>query len=741
MNVQDVLRHVRRGVIGVWFVLLLGHVVAWWPLGAVDWVEYGIRDARDRWINAAHKATPHPSVVILDIDEASLARVGRWPWSRQVLAKTIERAFHPDGANSQGVRSLGVDMLLSEPEVSEGVDEILARTLAHYPVTIGWFLSGKSDATRYGTLPFPAITPDAQMIQEQWPHWYGFTMALPMFDEVSRSGVMNAMFDDDGKVRRVPLLSYFDGQLYESLALSVWRSTLPAHSIKLVSWGSDLSTVDAIEVQSLDKSASALQIPLDGQLSTQLQWRGNGFQRGGGFDYISVADLLDGHVEPGRLTGKVALIGSSAAGLMDLRATPINPAFAGVELHALALASLLDQQFVYQPSIAKGVELLAFFVIALCWWGLRQKSTAWTTVMVVGGMGLSWLGVVHWLYLDRGWLIPSAAPLLLIYGWLVFDMFWGYWMENRQRQHFMDLFGQYVPPQLVSRMAQDPQRYSMAPQSARLSILFSDVRGFTAISESLPPDDLRDYINGYLSAMSEVIERYEGTLDKFIGDAVMAFWGAPVAQSDHMVRAVSAALQMLHTARALSADYERRGWPALKIGIGLNSGEVRVGDMGSRTRRAYTVMGDAVNLASRLEGLCKVYGCALVVSEVIMHECANLIWLELDQVRVKGKELAVTIATPLVSAIDLNNADVIAVCAQVQTHWQSMRQAYVAQHWHEAQARLDQWQSAAHTHAALGVGAPLQVQTLFELYQQRIAHYQKDPPPENWDGVTRHEEK
>ena len=725
--------HGRKLLMVAWLVFLIGHSLQWWHSGALQWVAHGLDDARARWVASQRPAAPHPDIVILDIDEDSLARMGRWPWSRTTLAKVVERAFHPQGPHSQGVRSLGIDMLLSEPERTPGADAQLAATLARYPVTTGWFLSGQADASTHGNLPMPTLSLDSPSdTSPAWPQWHGYTMTLDRLDAVCRSGVMNALFDTDGNVRRVPLLSHYDGQLYESLALSVWRSTLPAHDLQLIS-------PTHLQVRFAQTQTAPLHIPLDAQLSLHLSWRGRGFQSGGGFDYIPIGALMAGDIAPERLANKIALLGSTAAGMMDLRATPVNPAFAGVELHALILSALLEGRFLHQPDFAPALELLAMLLIAAVWWALRRQTSVWRKVAQASLLAALWLGLTQWLYLQQAWLISAATPLALVIGWLLLDTFWGYWLESRQRRHFIDLFGQYVPPQLVARMAQDPQRYSMAPQSARLSILFSDVRGFTSIAESLSPDDLRDYINAYLSAMTEVIAAHEGTLDKFIGDAVMAFWGAPVAQADHAHKAVTASLQMLQAAQTLSTTFEQRGWPALKMGIGLNCGEVRVGDMGSRTRRAYTVMGDAVNLASRLEGLCKVYGCTLIVSEHIQRECPDIMWLEVDTVRVKGKEQAVTIATALTSHAP--SAATLQAATHVQQTWQAMKQAYVAQQWNQATQLLDTWQNIAQTFATQQAGAPLHAATLADLYQQRIAHYRLNPPGPQWDGVTRHEEK
>jgi adenylate cyclase len=283
----------------------------------------------------------------------------------------------------------------------------------------------------------------------------------------------------------------------------------------------------------------------------------------------------------------------------------------------------------------------------------------------------------------------------------------------------VNLFGEYVAPELVAEMAENPESYNMEGETRELTVLFCDVRGFTTISEGLSANQLREYINLYLTAMSEDIRGNRGTLDKYIGDAVMAFWGAPVALSDHASRAVATALKMLETANKLNADFLARNWPELKIGIGLNTGDMRVGDMGSKIRRAYTVMGDAVNLGSRLEGITKEYGVGLVVGEVTKLAAPEFAYRELDRVRVKGKNEPVPIFEPVGLDKDIDNN----TRAELDL-------------WHEALAlvRAQQWDGAERLLRKLHESYP--ERKLYDLYLERIVYYREEPPGEGWDGVT-----
>jgi adenylate cyclase len=306
-----------------------------------------------------------------------------------------------------------------------------------------------------------------------------------------------------------------------------------------------------------------------------------------------------------------------------------------------------------------------------------------------------------------------------------YQMVYGFFVQSRGMRQISDLFGYYVPPELVEKMAENPGAFTMVPVQRELTVLFADVRGFTSISESLSPHELSDLINTYLTAMSEVIrEANQGTLDKYIGDAVMAFWGAPVEDPRHAQNAVHAALGMQAQARRLSQQFVKKGWPELRIGIGLNSGPMRVGDMGSKIRRAYTVMGDAVNLGARLEGLTKHYGVGILIGEETQKRLTGWACREVDRVRVKGKNRPVAIFEPLGP-----DAELPETLAAELAQWQQVLLAYRAQEWAGALLLL----------ASLQAQQPLS--ELYALYAKRIAHFQAHPPVAHWDGATNHESK
>jgi adenylate cyclase len=331
---------------------LLANAFGFFHLTAVEVVQQLVEDSRARSMKVDH---PHPEIVILDVDERSLERLGQWPWSRDTIATLIEKLFNPSTA---GLSALGLDFLLIESDSRPNADLQLAKTLQEHPVVLSWALSGHKNAYQKGALPLSVLTEDdLKDIERPELQYYGHTASLDLFDRSASSGLINGLFDTDGKLRRVALLSVYEGEVYESLALAVWRATLPVHTLQLgpiVHADGVYKRIEYIEINFVDPSKERIRIPLDAQWGTHIRWRGPGYENGGGFRYISLADVWDGKINPQDFQGKVAFWGSTAVGLMDLRTTPVNPSFPGVEIHALSYAGLSDQKFLVTPSFASG---------------------------------------------------------------------------------------------------------------------------------------------------------------------------------------------------------------------------------------------------------------------------------------------------------------------------------------------------------------------------------------------------
>jgi adenylate cyclase len=316
------------------------------------------------------------------------------------------------------------------------------------------------------------------------------------------------------------------------------------------------------------------------------------------------------------------------------------------------------------------------------------------------------------------YVLNISAPVTMLLMLYLLNMAWGFFMETRSRRLISGLFGTYVPKELVAEMSKNPEEYSMRGEARDMTVLFSDVRDFTSISEGLTPEGLRDMMNTYLSEMTEVIQQSRGTIDKYIGDAIMAFWGAPLNDPEHAIHALESALAMQKKIRGLDTTFVKNGWPPLNIGVGLNCGTMNVGDMGSKFRRAYTVMGDAVNIASRLEGLTKEYGVGILVSENIVNAAQGFVYREIDLVAVKGRTAGIPIYEPIGRVGEVG-----------ETTLTEIDKYHKALEWY----RKQRWNEAEEGMKTLRYAAP--ENKLYKLYLKRIAEYRASPPPPDWKGL------
>jgi adenylate cyclase len=742
-------QHLVRIVIGLAItVFFIGHAARIYEVGFINQLDNIIYDAR---LKMTMPGKGDPRIVILDIDEKSLGEVGRWPWSRNVMARLMDQLF-----DKYGVALVGFDVVWAERDTSSGMDVLeslaqkelkdsgafqsayqqlratldydgmFAASIKNRPVVLGYYFNSDEKSAKKNSLPDP-ILPKGTFAGRSisFPRWNGHTGNLPIYlKNAAAAGHFNPLVDVDGVSRRVPIVLEYEGAYYEPLSLAMLRTLIKIER-------GAFPEVEPVfpPDQMLTRKYGGMEwvkvgpfsIPVDSQAAVLIPFQGPK----GAFNYVSIADILGDRVKPEQMKGKIAIVGTTAPGLLDHRSTPVDGVYPGVEIHANLIAGMLAHNLKQYPAYMLGAEvLLLLFGGVVFSFLIPVLSALWATMVAATGLMLI-VGFNFALWSKADTVLPLAASILMTAFIYTMNMAYGYFVESRSKRKFTELFGQYVPPELVDRMASDPEKYTMVPKAAELTILFSDVRGFTSISEALKPEELREYINEYLTVMSGIIRsKYNGTLDKYIGDAIMAFWGAPVEDAQHARNGLLAGMAMQKECKVLNEKFSARGWPALKIGVGLNSGNVRVGDMGSKVRRAYTAMGDAVNVASRLEGRTKHYGVGILVGQATRNAVKDMVFREVDRIKVKGKDEAITIYEPVghESEVDKQTQDELRL-------WNQTLRAYRSRQWDQVEVNLINLQRMAPDRG------------LYALYGENVARFRRTPPPPGWDGTTVFDEK
>ncbi len=741
-------RHWKRiGVTLLPLLVALLHATGLVPLPILQRLDDVLYDAR---LRATMPRTLEPRIVIVDIDERSLAEVGRWPWSRNRMAELADELFvrqqvavaafdvvfaEPDESSGlKRLRQLAVAELKDQPGFTARIDQlaatldydaVFARSLQKRPVVLGYYFTSDREGGRAGVLPAPVLARDDLHGRPiRFTTWNGYGANIePLARAAPAAGFFNPIADADGSIRSVPLLAEHEGRFYESLALAVFR-VLTGQPVVEPGLPRDASRgYQALESIVLRLGQKSLAIPVDDRVAALVPYRGPGGPRGGSFRYVSASDLLAKRVPAADLKGKIVLVGTTAPGLQDLRATPVGETYPGVEAHANLIAGLLDGNLPVRPDYAVGYDVLvllaAGLVLAVTLPLLSAPMAVLTSALVLGAV----VALNLWLY-SAGLVMPLAAALAMVVTAFTLNMSYGYFVESRSKRELANLFGTYVPPELVDEMVKDPDSYSMKAANKELTVMFCDMRGFTTLSERMEPVRLQQLLNDVFNRLTDIIRAHRGTIDKYMGDCVMAFWGAPVETADHAGLAVRSALEMAAAVHRINEEHRAAGLPEIGVGIGLNTGVMCVGDMGSQVRRSYTVIGDAVNLGSRLEGLSKVYGVETVASESTRNLAPAFAWQELDRVRVKGKEQAVAIWTPLGPADGVGSE----LAGELKA-WNAFLKAYRAQEWDQCELLL------------VNLHRINPKKSLYELYSERVASMRLLPFDPAWDGATNFETK
>lgn len=691
-------------------------------------------------------------VLIVDLDEASLERFGQWPWERAEVARLMQRI------SDLGAAVIGFDMVFSEPErnpveriledpgtrlpeITEqrlqhlapalDGDRRLARTIADLrgtDVVLGVFLSNRD--TGIGARPAPVVqlSPDDAEASTflSFRGWTGPPSSL--LDTASEGHVITVPDDLDGVIRRAPLLVRMGDDLLPSLALTAVCEYLLIDRVGIET----VRQGDRLIPTSLTLG-DRVRIPLDERGRVLVPYRGPAFT----FPYVSAADVLEDHLtatQRAAFRDALVLVGTSAIGIADLRSTPTAQVYPGVEVHATLADALLEAaQRALEPGAPPAFPGRGDLTDETTLLGLTVVGVALALSMpLLGAVGLGllsallvsgWLALGAWAWL-RGVDLPIIAPVLLVITITAFNLLRGFFLEASSRRELRGMFDQYVPPAHIERMLALGQSPTLEGESRVMSVLFADIKGFTHLSEGLSAPELKQVLNECFTPLTRVILDRQGTVDKYVGDMMMAFWNAPLVDARHREHALDAALAMAATARQLSETFVRRGLPPISMGIGINTGLMNVGDMGSDFRRAYTVIGDAVNLGSRIEGLNRHYGTDILVGEQTRDETEGYLFRFVDRVAVKGREAAVRVYELLGREEDADEALLAEVLRWHGAYWKFLHQ---------------DWEGAAADLHALIAAAP--TTDLYRVYRARIDSLRHIDLPPEWNGETVMNEK
>ncbi len=733
---------VRVAISGLSLALFALHIAGKPRLEIVDRIENYLYDVR---IRMTMPGTVDDRIVIIDIDEASQAELGQWPWPRNTLAALVDRLF-----DDYGIQVLGLDALFAEAEETSAervVNELSASAIAEDPavadelarlrktldsnyrfaesfiardVVTGFVFKDSIRANEpetTGVLPAAIIRGDAIAgVTVPFIDARGFAGNLPDLQENAIAGGFfdSPLIDADGVFRRAPLVQRFRGDLYPSLALAVARIALGTPNIALVFAEQKNGRRSGIELEAL--LLGDRRIPVNEQVAVYIPFRGPQES----FRFISAMDVLDGTAPADLLEGKIALLGASAAGLLDLRSTPVGQRYIGVEAHANLIAGLIDGSIRQQPAWSDGLEFLLLLLVAVITAVLLPRLSPLSALaLLIGTLGATMISNL-WMWNSLALVIPVASVLIYTLIASMLQITYGFFVEQRNKRHLSQIFGQYIPPALVEEIDASGEEISLEGETREMTVLFSDVRNFTTISEGLDATELTRLMNEFLTPFTGVIQKHRGTIDKYMGDAVMAFWGAPLADEDHARHALLSAFDMIVAVQQLDAPFRDRNWPAIRVGVGIASGEMNVGNMGSEFRIAYTVMGDTVNLGSRLEGLTKQYGVDIIVNERTRDLVPDFGFRELDIVRVKGKTRPAAIFEPLGPTADMSRQT-----AEMLDTYADALAAYRDKRWDAAATAFENLRQHSDD-------------LLYNVYLDRIERFRQRPPPEDWDGIFEH---
>ena len=700
-------------------------------------------------------------VVIAAIDEKSIDMLGKWPWPRNVMADLI------DGLTGYGVKVIGFDVVFSSPDSSSGTNRLLGleKSLEDAGIksdelkevfdialkesdndqklydalkksrkaVLGYFFHFSKEGiehlsevemesylnivkkSRYsGIKKEPAVSlNDIPLIQAQAVE----ASIKKISAATKRAGYFNFIPESDGSVRKVPLIVKYrdlvelegdDDYLFPPLSLTMLRKYLKS---AILIW---------IGEEGVDKVALMGREPRVIPTNSLGEMRINYYGPKGMFAHYSAVDILRGEISPELLKGKIVLVGATATAIEDIRFTPFDPLFPGVEIHATIIDNILNGRFLAEPSFSpKLIEIISLLTVGL----ILLVSLPRLSALAGGGIAIALAAAIfglHYLLFSHYRIVLTTVPLLLetvlVYASLGIYRFI---IEEREKVFIQSAFGQYLSPEVIEEIIKDPAKLELGGSRRELTVIFSDIADFSRIAETMDPEELVPLLNQYLSRMSEIIQKYDGTLDKYEGDAIMAFFGAPIHYADHSARCCLAALEMQEALGEMRLEWEKQGKPALTMRIGINSGMMAVGNFGSETRMAYTIMGDSVNLASRLEGANKQYATQSMISSYTYEQCKDIVEVrELDTLRVVGKKEVVTVYELLSKKGGLKPEK-----QKILSLYKDGRAYYMAREWQNAIEKFGEILDMD-----INDGPAL-------TYMERCLDFKQREPDKNWDGT------
>lgn len=679
-------------------------------------------------------------VRILDIDDESLNQIGQWPWPRDTMAEIVARL------NELGASAVVFDMVFSQPDrlspkslskilpnrpefdetrrsllnITDN-DEIFAQTVDGAYVVTGFAMTNTETTEKLPAIK-AGFAENGDRAAPYLPAYAGAMKVLSKIeDKVAGNGVINAIPESDGVYRRIPMFVNLKDNIYPSLVAESLRVAQDASTYIIQAVGAS-GEEGFGETGIVSFKVGAVKVPTDENGQIWVRFTGDVPER-----YVPAWKLLNGTAPVEKIEGHIVLIGTSAAAMKDLRPTPLDPAAAGVSLHAEALETILAGNFLERPDFARGLEIVGSLALGLLLiWLLPKWGSVWCAVLTVFAIG----GVVAgaWFAFDiYNWLfdpIYFSVVILIIYLTQSLLIFLA---TEAERARVRGAFGMYLSPALVKQLAADPEQLKLGGEMRELSILFCDVRGFTSISELYDPEGLTQLINRFLTPMTQIIMDRLGTIDKYMGDCIMAFWNAPLDVPAHVAEACRSSLKMFERLDELNDELEREATESgkefrpLNIGIGLNTGSVCVGNMGSNQRFDYSVLGDDVNLAARLEGQSKNYGVDIVISETTQKAAEGFATIELDLIQVKGKTVPVRIFALI--------GDEEVLVSEWFLNFSAIHSEVISSY------RSQEWDTSLDLVAKARSVAGSKYDGLYDLFEERVAEYKADPPGAEWAGV------